>query len=343
MGNENRFDKFKNGVINSIGFIVVGAIVAVYLVRSFVTIGETGKSVAEIIADGVFALLFGWGIKVLLTYQGTLSGMQNKQMQDTIKQHGEAVGKIEKFLPSLQAFCDKKNAELRISKRRLILTKELLRYEDVFCDDPTRLQAVITERLKQLDEEVTINTNDFSSWKRKRNTIRKKRKLRKKIMRVVKKANNVQFVALSENSLTSDSGNGADPYRFPIPIGKHIAKKSVKLFFSAILFAVVFGYYGYKLVSDPSWANFIGGLIQIGSFLAMGAIQFVREYLYVIDTYRKGIVRKIDLLDQFFEEASKANGVITVPVEIVKVKASDNKQTNLEKYISDQEVRENAE
>lgn len=315
---QTRFEKFKNGVINSIGFLIVLIAVGVYLARSFVQIGQTGKGVAQIIADGTFALLFGWSIRYLLGYQGILSGMQNKSVLETIARHGETVAKIEPMSPYLQSFCDKMNAEFRMRKRRIILGKVFLKYEDVFCDNPQCLQDAIAKKLESYDADVkTIDTKDIvSKWRRFRLKLTKKHEYNR-IMKYVRKANNVTFVELSQNVLSTDGGNGDNPYSFPMPLSKHMARKGVRSFITAFLFAIVFGYYGYSIVQNPSWENIIGGLIQIGTFICSGTIQFMAEYLYTTDIYRKGIVRKIDLLEQFYREAETNGGKFIVPQEII--------------------------
>ncbi len=319
---ETRFEKFKNGVINSIGFIVVGAVVVVFMAKNFVEIGESGKTVSEIIADGIFALVFGWAIKMLLGYQGILSGMNSKKVLDTLNQQATAIKKIECYLPLLPKFCDRENAELRIKRRKLILSKELISYEDVFCDDSSRLQVVIKEKCENIRDDATrIDAKDLRSKLRQAKLFFKRKLKKRAILRCVRKANNVHFAELTQHSLTTDGGRNNNPYKFPEPLAKHISKKAVLSLPISILFAVVFGYYGYRLVDNPTWATVIGGLIQIGSFLAVGTLQFLKEYLYSTDTYRKGTVRKIDILERFYAEASTGKEFI-VPVEIVKADKS---------------------
>lgn len=315
---ETKFEKFKNGVINSIGFIVVGAVVVVFMAKNFVEIGESGKTVSEIIADGIFALVFGWAIKMLLGYQGILSGMNSKKVLDTLNQQATAIKKIECYLPLLPKFCDRENAELRIKRRKLILSKELISYEDVFCDDSSRLQDVIKEKCENIRDDTTrIDAKDLRSKLRQAKLFFKRKLKKRAILRCVRKANNVHFAELTQHSLTTDGGRNNNPYKFPEPLAKHISKKAVLSLPISILFAIVFGYYGYRLVDNPTWATVIGGLIQIGSFLAVGTLQFLKEYLYSTDTYRKGTVRKIDILERFYAEASTGKEFV-VPVEIVK-------------------------
>ena len=340
---DEKWDKFKAGLISSMGFIAVFIIVAIYIARSFVVIGETGKTVAQIIADGIFALLYGWSIKVLLGYQGVLSGQKTKLMQNTTNRHAEMVLKIEKHSPLLESFCDKENAELRIKKRKLILSKQNLHYEDVFCDDPQILLEIKKEREKRIRlENKTIDTRDFKSWKRRIALERKIHKEIRAIDKCVRKANNISISQLSEYMLTTDGANGDDPFKFPLPLTQHLTKKSISMLPSAILFAVVFGYYGYTFIEDPSWATVIGGLIQTATFLGWGAIQFLSEYLYTTDTYRKGIVRKIDILSKFYEEAEHNGGNFVIPEEIIITKQKEiakgetngNEQTVIEQVES---------
>lgn len=319
---ETKFEKFKNGVINSIGFIVVGAVVVVFMAKNFVEIGESGKTVSEIIADGIFALVFGWAIKMLLGYQGILSGMNSKKVLDTLNQQATAIKKIECYLPLLPKFCDRENAELRIKRRKLILSKELISYEDVFCDDSSRLQEVIKEKCENIRDDATrIDAKDLRSKLRQAKLFFKRKLKKRAILRCVRKANNVHFAELTQHSLTTDGGRNNNPYKFPEPLAKHISKKAILSLPISILFAVVFGYYGYRLVDNPTWATVIGGLIQIGSFLAVGTLQFLKEYLYSTDTYRKGTVRKIDILERFYAEASTGKEFV-VPTEIIKTDKS---------------------
>lgn len=319
---ETKFEKFKNGIINSIGFIVVGAVVVVFMAKNFVEIGESGKTVSEIVADGIFALVFGWSIKMLLGYQGVLSGMNSKKVLDTLNQQATAIKKIECYLPLLPKFCDRENAELRIKRRKLILSKELISYEDVFCDDSSRLQEVIKEKCENIRDDTTrMDTKDLRSKLRQAKLFFKRKLKKRAILRCVRKANNVHFAELTQHSLTTDGGRNNNPYKFPEPLAKHISKKAVLSLPISILFAVVFGYYGYRLVDNPTWATVIGGLIQIGSFLAVGTLQFLKEYLYSTDTYRKGTVRKIDILERFYAEASTGKEFV-VPTEIIKTDKS---------------------
>lgn len=318
---DSTWEKFKEGLLNNLGFMMVTIAIAVYMARNFVRIANTGKTIAEIIADGLFALFFSWTIRTLLGYQGILSGMKNKRMLQTLKDHGAAVTKMEQYSPLLESFCEMKNAENRIKRRRRILSSKHLEYEDVFTDDPTKMNEVIKKRMEAIETcENTIDLHDFSSWRRKRKLRSRMKKERKEIYDCIKKANDISLSELTEENLTTDGGDGDDPYKFSTPLGKWIARKSSTSLPMSLIFAVVLGYYGYEFIKKPSIATVIGGLIQVCIFLMYGAWEFLVSYIHTIDTYRKSIVRKINLLNEFIVLAEKQNGAKFVPpVEIIKV------------------------
>ncbi len=319
---ETKWEKFKEGLLNNLGFMMVIIAIAVYMARNFVNINSTGKTVSEIIADGLFALFFSWTIRTLLGYQGILSGMKNKRMLKTLQDHGAVVTKMEKYSPLLESFCEMKNAENRIKRRRRILSKKHLEYNDVFSDDPTKINEIVKNRMSAIESgENTIDVGDIASRRRKRALKKRMRKERVEIYRCIKKANDISLSELTEDSLTTDGGNSDDPYKFSTPLGKWIARRSSASLPVSMAFAVVLGYYGYDFIKDPSIATVIGGLVQVCIFLMYGAWQFLVSYIHTIDTYRKSVVQKINILNEFVALAEKRDdgAKFVAPVEIIKV------------------------
>lgn len=314
----DKMDKVKSGLLNSAGFIAVFATAGVFLIRSFIDISATGKSIAEILIDGALSLVFGWVIKMMLAYQGMLNGLNSKAVKDTTRLHGEAIIKIEQYFPLLGDFCDKMNAELRIRKRTIILSKELLRYEDVFNDDHSILEGIIKSRLDAIDvSKSALNTHHLRDRMRWFKCEREKDRKRRSIMRCVSKANNIRLTELSQHELTTDSTNIKDPFRFPDTMPKRMAKRGLSMLGISLALAIPLGYLVIKPGLQSSWEDVIGGLIQICIYIGFGLMQFFKEYFFMIDTYRKGTIRKIDLLNQFYEEA-KQGVKFVVPAEIIK-------------------------
>jgi len=318
---ETKWDKFKDWLLNNLGFIVSFGAIAVFIARNFVKIANTGKTISEIIADGLFALFFSWAISTLLGYQGILSGRKDPRMIQTLKDYGAAVKNMEPHSPLLGSFCDMKNAENRIKRRRRILSRKHLEYEDIFTEDQTRINEIIKERMAAIEAgENTIDVGDMASWRRKRALKKRMRKERAEIYKCIKKANDISLSELTEESLTTDNVNSKDPYKFSSPLGRWIARRRIASLPFSIAIALVLGYYGYEFIKNPSLEAVIGGLIQVSIFLCFGVWQFLVSYIHTIDTYRKSIAYKINIINEFIVLAADRHGVKFVPpVEIIKI------------------------
>ena len=323
-----KFERFKSGVINSMGFIIVFVVIGVYVAKNFVDIAQSGKTALEIIADGLFALIFGFSVKVLLGYQGVLRGMNNDKMLDTLEKHANIIKEVDAYLPLLPSFCEKENVCLRIRRRRTILSKQCLHYEDVFTDDPSLLDKAIQERLEAIQiANKRVNDGSFKYKLLAMKEKRERRKVRKKIMRCVRKANNVSFAELTQYELTTDGGNRNNPFKFAVNPGIHMTKRAPGLLPTSIMISVLFGYFAFRLISNPNAATIIAAIVQTGTFILTGALQFMKEYLYTMDRYRKGIVRKIDILNQFKKEAEMQNGEeFAIPEEIIRKKSQGEQE-----------------
>lgn len=318
---ETKWDKFKDWLLNNLGFIVSFGAIAVFIARNFVKIANTGKTISEIIADGLFALFFSWAISTLLGYQGILSGRKDPRMIQTLKDYGSTIKNMEPYSPLLGSFCDMKNAENRIKRRRRILSRKHLEYEDVFTDDQTRINEIIKGRMAAIEAgENTIDVGDMASRRRKKALKKRMRRERAEIYKCIKKANDISLSELTEESLTTDNVNSKDPYKFSSPLGRWIARRRIASLPFSIAIALVLGYYGYEFIKNPSIEAIIGGLIQVSIFLCFGVWQFLVSYIHTIDTYRKSIAYKINIINEFIVLAGERNGAkFEAPVEIIKV------------------------
>ena len=71
-----------------------------------------------------------------------------------------------------------------------------------------------------------------------------------------------------------------------------------------MILALIFGYYGIQLIQDFSYAELVWKVFQVGMFCAMGVVQSNQAYLFMVDGYRRRIIRFIDRLQEF--EITKA-------------------------------------
>ena len=90
----NTVEKTKDFLKLNLFFVVVAIASLVYIVRGFVEIVETGKTIGEIIADGLVSALFGFFISKLLSLQGMAKGEIDPQVVKTNALHAETVEKI---------------------------------------------------------------------------------------------------------------------------------------------------------------------------------------------------------------------------------------------------------
>ena len=315
-GASDRADKIRSGILQNIGFIIVGLVAVIYVARCMFDITTTGKTLVEIIADGAIILLFGWFVKGLLGQQGIISGLNSNKFQQTQLRLAEQVKNIEPYAEKLNDFCAMKNAQLRISKRSAILGRKNLRYDAIFTDDTTQLNRIIQERMEMLTNRYKVTQQ--SKWQLFTERVAKERE-RREIIRCVRGANKVRIVELSFNTLTSDGGRAEEPYDFGLTISKYSARSVMSKIVSGIAFALFFGYLSAETVQSFSLGSLLWSIFQMLAFVIAGAWSFTTSYLYIVDTYRKGIVRRINLLAEF-EAIVKSNTAIKIPEEIIKTK-----------------------
>ncbi len=261
-------DKFKGLMEDALGYVAVAVVSLLYIATAIFVPGQTGKSIATIIADGAASFLLGVSINFNLNMQGILKGTRSEKMQSTKVLHAKAVENVAPSLDLLDPWCEKRNAEaLRVARTR-ILVQAGLRYEDCFSPD-----GVLTPPA-------------FS-------------KQEKKKRRALKKAASLKLSRLSSSVLTGEGGRGDDPFDFGEGVSDYIRHANIKDAVSKLLIAGVFGYFGVQLIESFSVAELVWRALQVALLLAMGVTKLYRSYLFVTDTYRSGVVRKINYLQMF--------------------------------------------
>lgn len=271
-------EKVKVFFKQNIGYFVVGLVSLIYIATAFITIGKTGKTVAEIIADGTIVLALGFFINRVFDLQGMMNGDREEKVQATYILHGETVVKISPYIDRLDAWCKIKNEENLKVQRTRILATEGMKYDDYFDESGAAKDFTINEeRLKN-------------------KTLRKDELKRIKCFR---KALRLRLTPMTAGSLTSEGGKAQDPYFFGRTKKQYETQTGVKDIIFKVLIACIFGYYGVELIRDFSYANLIWKALQVGIFLVMGVIKMYASYMFVVDEYRGRIIKKIDNLQMF--------------------------------------------
>lgn len=316
---DTRGAKARNFFLNNIGFLIVIAGFVAYVGRIFLSVGLTGKTLAEILTDGLFSLFFGWIIKNSLSQQGIIKGLQSEALKKTQNLHGQAILAIKDYRTQLNDFCDMKTIEYRIKLRTDILSQKGLEYGEVFCDDNTILDKVIAKKL--MDKRRHLEAIEQASVKKRKDfdkyLDKKLRKEQREISKCIKKAWAVRITPLTAAALASDSSKTNDPFYFGQTIKTYSAKTGGAKLGFALATMIIFGFLKAG-IGEFDVAKLIWSIIQMFTFIVSGLWSLSKAYMFITDTYRKGLVRKIDYLEEF-ETACKSGIKFVIPNEIIHI------------------------
>lgn len=308
-------EKFKESLRNNFGYIVAFIISCIYVLSSFITIDKTGKSLYRIIADGAMAFVFGFCLSKIFELQGMRNAEKEDRMKKTLFLHEEWVLKISPYIDRLDPWCDKMNLENLKKQRTRILSSAGLGYSSCFDDNGNALPY------KPL--------YDPSSGK-------KLYKIECKRAKAYEKAVGIRVSTLFGCDLTSNGKKSDDPFDFgrnKLEYEKQMSKKQAIM---KIISSAIFGYYGVKLLDSFSYASLIWTCLQIAVFLLTGTIKMYSAYNFMTDEYRTGIIKKIDLLQQFVSSLEEV-GTVNIESEVKndKEQLNDKKQSVDKKHTID--------
>lgn len=282
-------DKFKDAFKNSVGFIAVFILCALYLCVSFITVSETGKSVANILADTAIAFVFGVCVNSIFELQGMLEGDKDPRMVETAKKHAEKITAISPYIEDLSSWCDNKNSEAVKIQRVRILAAAGLKYNSVFNEEGVSLPYEPAEYPE---------ANNLTRWQAFNEILRRK-KIESKRYRGYRTAINLSITPLTASVLTSEGGRSNDPFYLGRTKIEYERTQTFKSVFSRIATALIFGYYGASLIENFAWSSLIWTLLQVGTFLACGIISYYNAKIFVVDEYRGRICKKTENLQAF--------------------------------------------
>lgn len=271
-------EKARDFLKKNIGYMIVGLVSAIYIATSVITMGKTGKTIGEIMADGAIVLFLGVFINRIFDLQGMMNGEREERMQDTIRMHGEAVVRISPYLDRLDGWCDEKNAEALKMQRTKILAGEGMRYDDYFDERGGAKTFVVNkDRLK----DKYLRGDEIKRLRCYRNALR------------------LKLTPLTASGLTSEGGKKQDPYYLGRTKSQYERGATISDIVTKVIIACLFGYYGAELVQDFSYADLIWKALQIGIFFITGVIKMYQSYMFIVDEYRGRIIKKIDNLQKF--------------------------------------------
>ncbi len=273
-----KVERVKDFLAQNVGYFVVGLVCVIYLASAFITIGKTGKTVGEIIADGAISLALGLFINRVFDLQGMMNGDKEDKVQATYTLHNDTVVKISPYIDRLDDWCKTKNEENLKMQRTRILASEGMKYSDYF------------------DESGAAKDFKVNKDKLKDKILRKDEKNR---IRCFRKALRLKLTPMTAGSLTSEGGKAQDPYFFGRTKAQYETESGLQDLVCKILICCIIGYYGVDIIRNFSYANLVWKALQVGLFLIMGVIKMYVSYVFVVEEYRGRIIKKIDNLQMF--------------------------------------------
>lgn len=275
-------EKTKDFLRLNLFFIVVAIACIVYIIRGLINIVETGKTVAEIIADGSLSAIFGFFISKLLSLQGMAKGELDERVLKTNKLHSQKVEDISRRICLLDEWCERKNQEALKSAQTKILASEGISYQEF---EEGRFRLIRKEGFDIVLED----------------------ELPKAKKKAVKRARKVKLTPLTSSVLTSDGGKREDPYNFGQDKKGYERRRDEKQLITKVICGLLFGYYGVTMITNFNWSDLIWTAIQVTIFLVMGMIAYLQAFFFVVDEYRHRVIKKIDNLEKFENETRGVN------------------------------------
>ena len=263
---------------NIASYSVILFVSATYIATSFITLERSGKTVWQIIIDGIFVFVVGILINRAFEFQGILEGERDEQLRTEENHHAQEVDKVAPIIDVLEEWCMMKNAEALKIQRVRILAEKGMKYSDYFDEEGMALPF-------KINQEAMNN--------------RYTRKIERMRIKCYTKALSVHLTPLSAAVLTGESGRYWDPYflgRSKAEYTKESGKSDVII---KILLAFAFGYFAVSLITDWSIANLIWKVFQIAVFLCMGHQKQLRSRAFVTGEFKDRIMKKIKYLKMF--------------------------------------------
>lgn len=270
---------FSENLYKNAGYYAVVLISLIYVASSLVLISKTGKSVYEIIGTGFLSLVVGSLINGAFRTMGIRRGEEDERTVSTIALHSSAVEEIVPYIDRLDEYCENENKNAIKRVRAKILAKAGLKYEECFDENGIA---------KELSRQPSVVSGQKE--------VKKRHRQRKK---AYKQAVNLKIKRLLASDLTSDGGDYNNPFDFGKSKGEYTKSRSTTDMLTRIIMAIIFGYFGVTLVSEINFATIIWNCLQIIMYITGGVIGMYSTYMWIVDDYRQGVIKKIDHLQKF--------------------------------------------
>lgn len=294
-------EKTKELIESIIGYIIIFFACALYVLTAIFVLNPTGKSVGQIVADGLMAFLVGVSINYVFRLQGVINGKRDSLVNNTMALYGKTIEKVNPYVNRLSSWCNELNKKTMKEERTKILSRAGLRTEDFFDEDgvskPFLLEPKREKIVKDKNNEKSVEKARVKNLKRRNKEHLKDYKYKKKCYWQAVK---LKLTELRQRDLTSESGKKNDPHYAGATVNEYLTKDTTKSIILQIFVAFAIGLYGFDLVQDFTYVELIWRMFQVCMFTTFGMIKMYKSKLFIVNDYRGRIIRKIDYLEEFY-------------------------------------------
>lgn len=267
----------------------------VYILRGVITMDSEGRTLSDIIIDGLLAFFVAVSIKILMRQKGLTAGYNCSKFVATANAYGDSLEKnVTEYTIECEKYCKYKNkVRLELEQRKYLLRHGLDYHK--FLNN-------------EYDEEFKKITN---------------KKERKHKLNILKHCRHIKIYEYSTVMITNAyDNNTSEDKLLSQSAKKYKAKTLTSNFFIGLLCMFLFGYYSVK-GGEFDVYSIIWCSIQIALYLVLGAIEQMNAYEFVSETLRGKIKRVISIIDDF-------TNVRTKQPNLLEEEVNQNEQKEIE-------------
>ncbi len=273
----------KRFFFKNIGIFLIAAVSVLYIIKGLYTLEESGRTILQILGDGILSSSVGFIIGILMRQTGISYGNDDTELIKARSFHARLLDKASEHIELLDDFCVEESLAARRTVRQRYLSACGLKYSDCFSEDGAPKDLIIRVKDGKTREERAI--------------LRKKK-------RALARAIRLRTTPLTPASLSVDESKGDDPFNFGRTQGEYLAKRIGRDVLSKIAFGLIFGYYAIRLTDGAGMEDVLWASFQIAVYLIFGASQMIQAYMFVKTEIYSRIMRKTDMLQKFFRFVS---------------------------------------
>lgn len=278
----------------------------IFILSDIFVISETGKTVWQIIADGVVIIAIGYIITSLLDIQGILIGKRQPEVINSEKDKRIKVKQCEPYIQNMDLYCENQN-NIELKKvRTKILSEVGLKYDDYFNENGDAIGFKLKEP-KKINYKKLINEETGEKYLKEEIMLKNKqyrqdlREFNAKL-NSYKKSLKIKITELTTQALMSDGSKSKDRFDFGKNENEYLAKSRRNDFVSKIALAVLFAYYTITPAQDYRYIEMLWKVLQVVVFLGFGFLSLLKSYFFMTKNYVARVLRQTNELNKFLRE-----------------------------------------